>query len=89
MPIKRKTKKTIDEKKAIAKLKLWRTQAKSDADYESAAAKKYRKRDKSAQARVAAQEARRAKKFVGIRGKDIKRELKKLSKTSKTKRGKK
>jgi hypothetical protein len=86
--MKRKTKKAVDEKKAIAKLKSWKTQAKSDADYESAAAKKYRKRGKSAQARIAAQEAGRAKKFVGIRAKDIKKENKKLSKTSKTKRGK-
>jgi hypothetical protein len=80
------TKKVSDQKKAIAKLKEWRTEAKSDADYESKAAKAYRKKGATAQARVAATEASRAKMFVGIRSKDISKVSKKLSKTSKNKK---
>jgi len=68
---KKLTKSIADKKSALKTSKTWLTQAKTDADYEDKAAKRYKKAHKPIQAKVAKQEADRAKKFVKIRKKDV------------------
>ena len=85
---KKRTKSIADKKAALKTSRTWLTEAKTDADYESKAAKRYRKARKPAQAKVASQEANRAKQFVGIRKHDVakqKSQLNKLLKKAKRK----